>query len=138
MFGKEFSKLILHVYICKYLLYVVRFIRILFCRVLSASYQYFVLSENCSRYCSGALQRTVAGTVSTGKLLQQRAKTLLKRLEFVPNGYIGFQAYKRTSPRVLNHPRTYCFTLKLLLYYFYSIHQILICKPKISNCCNIL
>ena len=107
MFGKEFSKLILHVYICKYLFYVVRYVRILFCRVLSASYQYFIFQ----RALQQALQR----------VLQQRAKTLLKRLEFVPNGYIGFQAYKRTSPRVLNHPRTYCFILKLLLYNLYSI-----------------
>ena len=68
------------------------------------------------------LVRTIAGTVAVlQRVLQQRAKTLLKRLEFVPNGYIGFQAYKRTSPRVLNHPRTYCFILKLLLYNLYSI-----------------
>ena len=37
---------------CKYLLYVVRYVRILFYRVLSASYQYFVFSEHCSGYCS--------------------------------------------------------------------------------------
>ena len=91
MFGKEFSKLILHVYICKYLFYVVRYIRILFCRVLSASYQYFIFSEYCSEYCSGELYPTVAGTVPTGKSLFKRANHCSNGQITVPTGKLLFQ-----------------------------------------------
>ena len=60
MFGKEFSKLILHVYICKYLLYVVRYVRILFCRVLNTNYLVSTVA-----YCSwGTVVYCSRGTVT--------------------------------------------------------------------------
>ncbi|KAL5549186.1 hypothetical protein UlMin_004417 [Ulmus minor] len=62
---KRVSKSILHVYMCKYLLYVVRYVRILFCRVLSAT---------------GTVADTVAGTVATGKNTIKTAIICSKRL----------------------------------------------------------
>ena len=131
MFGKEFSKLILHVYICKYLLYVVRYVRILFCRVLSASYQYFVFQW--------ALQRgTVARYCSNGQITVPTGNSLFKQADYcsngqftVPTGFLLLLAINRFSQVLRTHTLEHLVITFTLFLFFYT--RLFSCKLQYPN-----